>query len=208
MANTTHEAATHAADAATAAGDAAGHGGAMAEHAGALLPGTDAHGSAVGMPQLVFETFPNQIFWLLVALVVIYLVLSRVALPRIGGVLADRAGTITNDLATAEELKLKAKEAEAVYTKALAEAKAEAQKIVAAAKAEVQVDLDEALAKADAEISAMSAESEKRIADIRAGMMAAVEEVAKDTAAEIAEAFGTKATAASIAKAVTARMKG
>ena len=45
---------------------------------------------AAGMPQLDFSTWPNQIFWLLVTLVVIYLVLSRVALPRIGAVLADR----------------------------------------------------------------------------------------------------------------------
>ena len=75
-----------------------------------------AHGAAktaeAGMPQLDFSTFPNQIFWLLVTLVVIYLVLSRVALPRIGGVLAERKGTITNDLAAAEELKQSAVGAE------------------------------------------------------------------------------------------------
>ena len=61
--------------------------------------------SSAGMPQLDFSTFPNQIFWLLITLVVIYLLLSRVALPRIGGILAERAGTITNDLAAAEDLK-------------------------------------------------------------------------------------------------------
>ncbi len=58
-------------------------------------PTTDAaHGAAeasgAGMPQLDFSTFPNQIFWLLVTLVVIYFVLSRIALPRIGSVLAER----------------------------------------------------------------------------------------------------------------------
>ena len=45
-----------------------------------------------GMPQLDFSTFSNQIFWLVVTLVVIYFILSRIALPRIGGALADRAG--------------------------------------------------------------------------------------------------------------------
>ena len=67
---------------------------------------TEAHGeaeAAVGMPQLDFSTWPNQIFWLLVTLVVIYFVLSKIALPRIGAVLADRKSTITNDLAAAEE---------------------------------------------------------------------------------------------------------
>ncbi|MGD9863065.1 MAG: F0F1 ATP synthase subunit B', partial [Pseudodonghicola sp.] len=87
-----------------------------------------AHGaaSAPGMPQLDFSSFPNQIFWLAVTLVVIYLILSRVALPRIGGILAERTGTITNDLAAAEDLKAKAVEAEEAYNKALAEARAEA----------------------------------------------------------------------------------
>ena len=53
------------------------------------------------------------------------------------------------------------------------------------AKADIQADLDVAIAKADAEISAKAAESEKAIAEIRAGALASVEEVAKDTAAEI-----------------------
>lgn len=88
---------------------------------------TEAHeaaaGSSAGMPQLDISTWGNQIFWLLVALVVIYFVLSRVALPRIGAVLAERSGTITNDLAAAEELKQKAVAAEKAYNDALAKAR-------------------------------------------------------------------------------------
>ena len=80
------------------------------------------HGGALGMPQLCAEWWPNQIFWLLVTLVVIYLVLSKIALPRISAVLADRKGTITNDLAAAEELKQKAVAAEKAYNDALANA--------------------------------------------------------------------------------------
>lgn len=171
-----------------------------------------AHGAAetaeVGMPQLDFSTFPNQIFWLLVTLVVIYFVLSRVALPRIDSVLAERKGTITNDLAAAEELKQKAVGAEKAYNEALVAARAEAGKIVAAAKADIQKDLDKALAKADAEISAKSAESEKRIGEIRAGAMDAVTEVAKDTAKELVAALGGSADAKSITAAVTAALKG
>lgn len=189
---------------ATTTEQAAGH----AAQAGHLLPGTDAHGGAVGMPQLVFETYPNQIFWLVVALVVIYLVLARVALPRISGVLAERAGTITNDLATAEELKLKAKEAEAAYTKALAEARAEANRIVAGVKADIQAELKAATARADADIAAKTAESEKRIAEIRAGALEAVETVARDAAAEIVTAFGTQPEAAAIDAAVSQRIGG
>ena len=168
----------------------------------------DSYGSAIGMPQLCFDWFPNQIFWLLITLVVIYFVLSKIALPRISSVLAERSGTIMNDISAAEELKLKAKEAEDAYNKALAEAKAEAQRIAAETRAAIQADLDAATAKADAEIAAKAAESEKAIAEIREGAMESVKEVAKDTAKELVSALGSSADARSITSAINARLKG
>ncbi|WP_298839808.1 F0F1 ATP synthase subunit B' [uncultured Roseobacter sp.] len=164
--------------------------------------------AAPGMPQLDFSTWGNQIFWLVLTLVVIYFVLSRVALPRIAAVLAERQGTITNDIAAAEDLKAKAQEAEAAYDKALVDARAEAHRIVAEAKAEIQSDLDAAIAKADEQIAARSAESEKAIAEIRAGALDAVKEVAADTAGELVTALGGKADGKAISAAVGARLKG
>ncbi|MBT0959298.1 F0F1 ATP synthase subunit B' [Alphaproteobacteria bacterium KMM 3653] len=184
---TTHTDAAHA----TAGADAA-HGGA----------------EAGGLPQLDFSTFGNQIFWLLVALAAIYFILSRIALPRIAAVLAERNGTITNDIAAAEELKLKAQEAEAAYQKALADARAEAQKIAADTREGIQSELDVAIQKADAEIAAKSAEAEKEISAIRDNAMESVAEVAKTTAADVVAALGGEADAKTIAKAVDARLKG
>jgi len=170
--------------------------------------GEVALGAPPGMPQLDIGTFDNQVFWLLITLVVIYFVLSRVALPRIAAILAERQGTITNDIAAAEDLKAKAQDAEAAYDKALADARAEAQRISAETKATIQADLNVAIAKADAEIAARTAESEKAIAEIRAGAMEAVAEVAKDTAKEIVAVMGSKADQSAINAAVSARMKG
>jgi F-type H+-transporting ATPase subunit b len=164
--------------------------------------------AAGGMPQLDITTWPNQIFWLAVTLVAIYLILTRIAVPRISAVLAERRGTITNDLAAAEELKQKAVEAEKAYNEALATARAEAAKIVAKARADIQADLDAATAQADAQIAERTAVSEASIAEIRAGAVASVTEVAKDTAKEIVAAFGGKADARSVTAAVTARLKG
>lgn len=173
---------------------------------------TDTHSAAEasgpGMPQLDFSTWGNQIFWLVITLVVIYLILSRVALPRIASVLAERQGTITNDIAAAEDLKAKAQDAEAAYDKALIDARAEAGRIVAETKAGIQADLDKAIATADTKIAAKAAEGEKVIAEIRAGALDNVKVVAKDTAKEIVAAMGGKADAKSITAAVTARMKG
>lgn len=165
-------------------------------------------GGAKGMPQLCTDWMPNQIFWLLVTLVVLFFILKNIALPRIGAVLAERKGTITNDLAAAEELRQKAVEAERAFNEALATARAEAGKIVAAAKADIQKELDAATAKADLEISAKAAESEQKIAEIRAGALEAVEAVAKDTAKELVTALGGKSDARAVTAAVTARLKG
>jgi len=164
--------------------------------------------SAPGMPQLDFSTWGNQIFWLVLALIAIYLILSRVALPRIGAVLAERSGTITNDIAAAEDLKSKALAAEQAYDKALIDARAEAGIIVANAKAEIKADLDVAIAKTDAEIAKKSAESAKAIEEIRASSLENVKIVAKDTAKEIIIAMGGKADAKTVTAAITARMKG
>lgn len=171
---------------------------------------TDAAAKAAepGMPQLDFSTFPNQMFWLVVTLVVIYLVLSKVALPRIASVLAERQGTITNDIAAAEELKQKAAEAEAAYDKALADARAEAGRIAAETKAEMQAEVDAAMKKADAEIAARTAEGEAKIAEIRAGAAEAIKEVARDTAKEVVASLGVDIDAKAVEAAVAAQVKG
>ena len=160
------------------------------------------------MPQLDPTHFANQIFWLVVTLLVIFFVLKLVALPRIAGTLAIRRGTIINDLAAADELKQKVFAAEQAYNDALVSARAEAGKIVTAAKADIQADLNKAIAKADAQIAAKATESAGRIDEIRAGAQAAISEVAKDTAKELVSALGGTADARSITAAVTARLKG
>ena len=187
---------------------AATHVVADADAHGAVAAGAHDAAASAGMPQLDFSTFGNQIFWLLVALALIYFALSRVALPRINRILADRQGLMTNDLMAAEDFKQKAKDAEAAYDKALADARAEANKIVAANRAEMQGELDTAIAKADAEISARTVESERRIGEIRASAETDARTVASDVAAELVRTFGGQPDAGTLGQAVDKRMKG
>jgi F-type H+-transporting ATPase subunit b len=147
-----------------------------------------AEAASGGLPQLDFTTFPSQIFWLAVTVFVLFQLMSKVALPRISSVLEERADAIADDLDRAEDFRRQAAEAEASYAQALADARAKAQGIAGEARAEIQKDLDAAVARADAEISARVAESEKRIREIRDSALAAVAEVANDTAGAIIEA--------------------
>ncbi|MFV0292477.1 MAG: F0F1 ATP synthase subunit B' [Paracoccus sp. (in: a-proteobacteria)] len=184
--------------------------GADATHGASVAAGHGADAAATpGMPQLNPEYFGNLIFWLLVTLAVLYWVLSKVALPRIGAVLSDRQGVITGDLMQAEEFKKKAKDAEAAYDKALVDARTEANKIIAAQKADIQKELDAAVTKADADIAARTAESEKRIGVIRESAVADARTVARDITAELIRAFGGKADDnAAIDAAIDVRLKG
>jgi F-type H+-transporting ATPase subunit b len=198
---TTGEAVDAAAEALAQAADA-GHGG---ETLGAEVLAQ----AEVGMPQLDPSIYPNLIFWLLVALISIYLVLTRVALPRIGEILAQRGDAISNDIEQAALLKRRASEAEAAYNAALAKAREEAQKIAAETKAQIAKELAAVMAKADAEIAAKSAESEKRIREIEASAADSVAEVARATAAELVAALAPRSgDAAAVSAAVAERLKG
>ena len=176
--------------------------------AGAALEPVTPGAETSGLPQLDFSTFPNQIFWLVTALTAIYFILSRVALPRMGAVMAERSGTITNDLAAAEDLKARAGEAEEAYERSLREARSEAGRIVAEARAEMQADLDEAIAEADSRIAERTAESERAIAGIRESAAASVREVARDAAREIVQAMGFEPEGSRVDAAVDARVEG
>lgn len=162
-----------------------------------------------GMPQLDFGVFPNLIFWLVVALFALYFVLSRVAIPRIGTVLAERNDAIANDIEMAAVLKRRAEEAEAAYNAALARARDEAHRIAAETRAGIDKELASLMAKADAEIAGKTAESEKRIGEIRDSAAKSVEEVARDTAAALVEALlPGGADPAAIEAALADRLKG
>lgn len=164
-------------------------------------------GAAPGLPQLDFSTWGSQIFWLAVALAVLYFLMSRIALPRITSVIENRADAISDDLDRAADFKRKAEAAEAAYEAALARARSEAQRIAAETRAEGQRQLADAIARADADIAARAAVSERRIGEIRATELENVEAVATDTAqAVIAALMPGVASADDIAAAVRARL--
>ena len=167
-----------------------------------------AHEEEGGMPQLDPSTFDNQIFWLLVSLAAIFLILTRVALPRISATLAMRRGTIGGDLAAAETLRAQAREAQAAYDQALAEARAESARIAAQTRDEIQAQLDTELAQADARIEAKSAESALALRQIESEAAGSVELVARDAARAILETLGARPDDAAVDTAVARAMRG
>jgi F-type H+-transporting ATPase subunit b len=163
----------------------------------------------VAMPQLDVSIYPNLIFWLVVSLLLLYFLLTRVALPRIARALEERSDAITSELEQAALLKKRAEEAEMAYNADLAKARDAAQAIAAETKAGIGKELATLTARANAEIAARAAESEARIREIQESAAQSIEEVARATTADIVELFLPGGAAkATVTKAINARLKG
>ena len=127
------------------------------------------------MPQLDVSTFPPQLFWLAVTFIVLYLLMSKLGLPRVSGVIEARRKRIDDDLARASEVKAEAEAAITAYQRRLAEARAQAQATVrerterfAAEAAERQRQVAAALAEqTKAAEQQIGAAKERAFADIR-----------------------------------------
>lgn len=176
------------------------------------LPTTETTGHVeehkAGLPQLATETFAGQLFWLVLTFLFLYLVISRVAAPKIGGVVADREARIKGDLDKAADAKRKSEEAVAGYEKALAEARARALKLGDDARKKAQAEADEKNAAEATRLAADTAKAEARISDMRKSAMANVADMARDAAGEIvAKLTGETVAPADLSGAVLNALK-
>ncbi|MEL6474201.1 MAG: hypothetical protein AAFQ21_08945 [Pseudomonadota bacterium] len=169
-----------------------------------LADAADAAGKedAGGFPPLELSLFPSQIFWLLIFFTLLYLVLSRMILPKLGGAIERREDTIANDLDEATRLDDQSKEAVQALELRMAEAKAKARATAEDAKAKIDADIAKETARIDAEIEKKLDTAEERIAKLRADAMANVEIVAVEAATAIAGRFGVSPEADKISAAV------
>jgi F-type H+-transporting ATPase subunit b len=160
-------------------------------------------------PPFVTHHFPSQILWLALTFVLLYVLMSRVALPRIGAILADRQRRIAGDLAAAQRFKEQSEIADAAYQKALAEARARAQGIANETRQRQTAEAEATNKRLEAELHEKLAAAERSIAASRAAAMANVASIAAETAAAIVERLiGTAPAQPDVATAVGEVLKG
>jgi F-type H+-transporting ATPase subunit b len=152
-------------------------------------------------------TFGSQLFWLVILFGLLYLLMSRVALPQVGSILEERDRRIAGDLAEAARMKEASDAAVAAHEQALAEARQNAhgiaQKARDAAKAEAAADR----ARIETELNGRLGAAEAEIAGVKTRALAEVDAIARDAVEAIVEALvGTKVGKAEVASAVASAM--
>jgi F-type H+-transporting ATPase subunit b len=193
-------------------GDALQHGvvvdehAADAEHATGEVHATEEAHSEV-FPPFDPATFSSQLLWLAITFAALYLVLSRVALPRIGGIIEARKARIEGDLKEAERLRAQTDKAVAAYEEALAQARQDAGKIAEETRQSIRADIEGKRAGVEKDLASRMSEADTRIQASKTAALANVETIAADTAQALVARLGGDANEADI-RAAVAEVKG
>jgi F-type H+-transporting ATPase subunit b len=176
--------------------------------------GATAHTEAEGghkapFPPFQKDTFASQLVSLLIAFVALYLIVSKIALPRVGGVLDARQNAIDGDLTEAQKLKDASDDALKAYEAELASARSRAQAISAETRDRLNAASEAERKTLEDRLSVKLAEAEKTIASTREAAMRNVRGIAADAAAAIVQRLtGLAPDGKSVESAVDASLKG
>ena len=176
--------------------------------------GTTAHTAADGghkapFPPFQKDTFASQLVSLLVAFVALYLIVSRIALPRVGNLIDARQKAIEGDLAEAQKLKDASESALKAYESELASARSRAQAIGAETREKLNAASEAERKTLEQRLSLKIAEAEKTIASTRENAMRNVRGIAAEAAGAIVQRLsGVLPDSKSVDSAVDASLKG
>src|SRR6266508_3673567 len=160
------------------------------------------------MPQFDPNTFSPQLVWLAITFLALYLLMSRLIMPRISGILSQREGRIDGNLQRAEALKEEAAQVLAAYQKAIADARAQAQAALAKAAADIAAETAAREAEFAKKMAAQTASAEAGIRAAKTQALADVRGIAGEVAALMAgKLTGAPADAGAVAHAVEGVMK-
>jgi F-type H+-transporting ATPase subunit b len=166
-------------------------------------------GHKAGFPPFQKETFASQLVSLLIAFVALYLIVSRLALPRVGKTINDRQNAIDGDLAQAQKLKDESDSALKAYESELAAARSRAQAISTETRDKLNAAAEAERKTLEDRLAVKLADAEKTIAATRESAMSNVRGIAADAAASIVQQLtGVLPDGKAVDSAVDASLKG
>jgi F-type H+-transporting ATPase subunit b len=164
---------------------------------------TGAKHEPAGFPPFKTETYPSQLFWLAITFCFLFVVLWRVAGPRINTAITGRRNTINAAINDATRARADAEIAQGAYEDALAKARTRANALAGETRSKLNAEIAHAKAAADAKAHEAMAAADARIATTRENAKSAVAAAARDAAIAIVERLtGDKVSAEDAAKAL------
>jgi len=146
-----------------------------------------AQGHKGAFPPFQKETFASQLLWFAVFFVALYLIMSKLALPQIGTILAQRRSRIEDDLKAAQRLREESDAELAAYEKALADARGRAQTIANETREKLNAEAERTRKVLEGELNAKLEEAEKIISATKQAALVNVRGIAIDATAAIVE---------------------
>jgi F-type H+-transporting ATPase subunit b len=150
---------------------------------GTQVPEQAGHGDV--FPPFDAHNFAPQLIWLALTFGALYLLMSKIALPRMAGILDTRKNKIAAELHHASHLQTQATEASRTHEQVLSSSKSRAQSLTQDTHSKMNAENDAKRRALEAELSAKLAAAEQRITAIRAQAMENVDSIARDTASAI-----------------------
>lgn len=160
------------------------------------------HGGGGGLPQFDLQWWPGTIAWTLIVFAVILAFMRFIAVPRIGGTIADRDDRIAGDIARARQLKAEADAQAEAAAAERAKARADAQKLAQDSRTKARAEVAERLAEEEARLAESTGKAEAAIFAARDKAMANVGDIAAQTALVIVEKLTGRAASAAEAAGI------
>ena len=156
-----------------------------------------------GMPQLNPEFWISQIFWLTITFGILYVVLSKLILPKISSNLESRKSRISDNIEAAdrqrEESEIKLKE----YGEIISKSKTEAKNIYNQTRDKTLKDINAKREILDKQIDDEIKKAEDEINQLRKNAPAKINKIAIETASELTQKLiGTEVNNSSISAIV------
>ncbi len=161
------------------------------------------------MPQMEFADYVPQVIWLILCFGCLYVLMSRLVLPRVAEILENRQRKLDHDIESAERLRNEAAAALAEYEAAMREAALQAENIISEARERLKIEAQQRLDALDRRLDEQAVVNEKRLNELGVAAEAEVRKVAGELVPlTVSKLIGLEVSSDEVGQAIQAASEG
>ena len=161
------------------------------------------------MPQMEFADYAPQVIWLILCFGCLYVLMSRLVLPRVAEILENRQRKLDHDIESAERLRNEAAAALAEYEAAMRDAALQAENIVSEAREKLKIEAQQRLDALDRRLDEQAVVSEKRLNELGVAAEAEVRKaVGELVPLAVSKLIGLEVSSDEVSQAIQAASEG